>query len=195
MGVEVLAGARLEGPLYVGPESRLLGGAYSGLSAGPRCRLRGEIEASVILGYSNKAHEGFLGHAYVGRWVNLGAATTNSDLKNNYGPVRIAGPNGPTDTGLVKLGCLLGDHVKTAIGTRINTGSVVGAGANLFGDPAPPSWVPPFSWGSSPGAEVYELERFLSVASTVHERRGVDFDDATRAWLAACWDAATGSSS
>jgi hypothetical protein len=156
------------------------------------CRLRGEIEESVILGHSNKAHDGFLGHSYVGRWVNLGAMTTNSDLKNNYGPVRLGSPSGPVETGLTKLGCLLGDHVKTAIGTRINTGTVVGAGANLFGDSIPPAWVRPFAWGSDPAGPLFKQDRFLRLAKRVLERRGVEYDEQTDAWLAACWKAGAG---
>lgn len=189
-GVEVRSGSRLAGPLHAGPGSRLLGGSYECLSAGPLSYLRGEIEESIVLGYSNKAHDGFLGHALLGRWVNLGALTTNSDLKNNYGPVRLGGPHGEVETGLVKLGCLIGDHVKSAIGTMINTGTVVGAGANLFGDPQPPKWVPPFSWGHTPGSPLYDRDRFLSTASTVLGRRGVDADDSALAWLGACWDEA-----
>ncbi len=188
-GTEVLAGARLAGPLHAGPGCRLLGGPLGALSAGPRCHLRGEVEDTVVLGFANKAHDGFLGHACVGRWVNLGALTTNSDLKNNYGSVRVELSTGVVDTGLLKFGCLLGDHVRTAIGTLLTTGSLVGAGANLFGDP-PPRRVPAFSWGGGPGAPVYDRERFLATASVAMGRRGVDADGPTRAWLGACWDAA-----
>jgi UDP-N-acetylglucosamine diphosphorylase/glucosamine-1-phosphate N-acetyltransferase len=189
-GVEVRAGCRLEGPLYVGRSTMLLGGSVGSSSIGPMCRVRGEVEESVILGYTNKVHDGFLGHSYLGRWVNLGALTTNSDLKNNYGPVRLGGPDGPIETGLTKLGCLLGDHVKTAIGTRINTGTVVGAGSNLFGDSVPPTWVHPFSWGGGPDSPSYDRDRFLALAGRVFERRNVEFSDRTAAWLAACWNAA-----
>jgi len=189
-GVEVRTGCRIEGPLYVGRSTILLGGSIASSSIGPECRVRGEVEESVILGYTNKAHDGFLGHSYLGRWVNLGALTTNSDLKNNYGPVRLGGPAGPVETGLTKLGCLLGDHVKTAIGTRINTGTVVGAGSNLFGDSAPPTWVPPFSWGGGTDSPPYERDRFVALAERVLSRRKVRFGDQTAAWLAACWDAA-----
>jgi UDP-N-acetylglucosamine diphosphorylase/glucosamine-1-phosphate N-acetyltransferase len=188
--VEVRAGCRLEGPLFVGPATVLLGGAVGTSSIGPVCRLRGEIEESVILGFTNKAHDGFLGHSYLGRWVNLGAMTTNSDLKNTYGQVRIGGPDGPIDTGLRKLGCLVGDHVKTAIGTLINTGTVVGAGSNLFGSTLPPIWVPPFSWGFEQGGPVYDRDRFLALAQRVLERRDVEFNDGTSEWLASCWDVA-----
>jgi UDP-N-acetylglucosamine diphosphorylase/glucosamine-1-phosphate N-acetyltransferase len=185
-GVEVRAGTRLAGPLYAGPSSRLLGGSIAGLSAGPFSYLRGEIEGTVVLGYTNKAHDGFLGHAYVGRWVNLGALTTNSDLKNTYGSVRLAGPDGEIDTGLMKLGCLIGDHVKTAIGTLIGTGNVIGCGANVFGG-APPRFMPPFSWGDS--ATEHRLEGFLRTAAVAAERRGLRFGEADRTWWSAVWEA------
>lgn len=188
-GVEVRAGSRLQGPLHVGAGSRLLGGSFSAMAAGPYSYLRGEIETSVVLGHANKAHEGFLGHAYVGRWANLGALTTNSDLKNNYGPVRLGGPDGEVDTGLLKFGCLLGDHVRTAIGTLLNTGTVVGAGANVFGPRMPPKWVQPFSWGASPGAPAFERDRFLDTAARAMSRRGVEFGEPEREWLSACWTA------
>ena len=190
--VEVRAGARLAGPLYLGPGSRLLGGAVEALSAGPGCRLRGEIGESIVLGYSNKAHDGFLGHAYLGCWVNLGAETTNSDLKNNYGPVRMGPPGEEADTGLLKLGCFIGDHVKTGIGVLLNTGTVLGAGSNVFGPDMPPKWVPPFSWGSGSNLGLYRRDAFLETASIVMERRGVPVDERTRAWLGAVWDEARG---
>ncbi|MCL7979961.1 MAG: hypothetical protein M8865_08650 [marine benthic group bacterium] len=194
-GVEVRAGARLSGPLHAGPGSRLLGGAYECLAAGPMSYLRGEIEECIVIGHSNKAHDGFLGHAMLGRWVNLGALTTNSDLKNNYGPVRLGGPEGEVETGLVKLGCLIGDHVKSAIGTMINTGTVVGAGANLFGDEKPPKWIPPFAWGHAPAAPAYARDRFLDTAATVLGRRDLEADSQVREWLGACWDHARGEKS
>lgn len=188
-GVEVRAGSRLQGPLYAGPGSRLLGGSIAATSAGPLSYLRGEIEETTVLGHANKAHDGFLGHAYVGRWVNLGALTTNSDLKNNYGTVRVGPPGEEVDTGLLKLGCFLGDHVKTGIGLLLNTGTVVGAGSNLFGPAMPPRWVPPFSWGS--GAELgrYRREAFLETAAVAMGRRGVELDEHGRRWLGGAWDA------
>lgn len=189
-GVEVLAGARLAGPLYAGRHSRLLGGPISAVTAGPFSYLRGELEDTVILGYSNKAHDGFLGHAYLGRWVNLGAMTTNSDLKNNYGTIRIGPPGRQRDTGLLKLGCFLGDHVKTGIGVLLNTGTVIGAGSNVFGAAMPPKWVPPFSWGRGDDLGEYRKDAFLDTARTVMERRGVSFDSSTSRWLAAVCEAA-----
>jgi len=188
-GVKVRAQGRQEGPLYVGPDSVILGGAISSSSIGPVCKIRGEVEASVILGYTNKAHDGFLGHAYLGRWVNLGALTTNSDLKNNYGPVRVGSSRGPVDTGLLKVGCLLGDHVKTGIGTLLNTGTVVGAGTNLFGGQMPPTYVPPFSWGTGDHLSEFRLDKFLELAARAMGRRGIELDKGTEGLLRRAWEA------
>ncbi len=192
--VEVRTGTRLAGPLYAGPGSRLLGGAISGFAGGPMSYVRGEVEQVTMLGYANKAHDGFLGHAYVGRWVNLGALTTNSDLKNNYGSVRVGPPGEEVDTGLYKLGCLIGDHAKTGIGVLLNTGTIVGAGSNLFGAELPPKWIAPFSWGRGAALEVYRRDAFLATAAKVVARRGVEASDALSAWLGDAWDAARGTS-
>jgi UDP-N-acetylglucosamine diphosphorylase / glucose-1-phosphate thymidylyltransferase / UDP-N-acetylgalactosamine diphosphorylase / glucosamine-1-phosphate N-acetyltransferase / galactosamine-1-phosphate N-acetyltransferase len=148
-GVRIGSFTLLRGPAWIGADTTLLGGLVEAVSVGPGCKLRGEISESVILGWSNKAHDGYLGHALVGSWVNLGAGTTNSDLKNNYSPVRVpAGPEREVETGLLKVGVFLGDHVKTGIGTLLSTGTVVGAGSNVFGGSGfPPRWIPPFSWG------------------------------------------------
>jgi UDP-N-acetylglucosamine diphosphorylase/glucosamine-1-phosphate N-acetyltransferase len=194
-GVTIRAFTRLAGPAYVGPRSTLLGGPYEGISIGPVCRVHGEVEESVILGYSNKAHDGFLGHAYLGRWVNLGALTTNSDLKNNYGTIRMWTPDGERDTGLIKLGCLLGDHVKTGIGALLNTGTVIGAGCNLFGTAMPPKDVAPFSWGSGSDLVAFDVERFLDVTATVMARRDLVLGDGMRTLLRNAWEHACGSSS
>jgi hypothetical protein len=182
-GATVRAFSRLSGPAYLGRHSVFLGGCAVGVSVGPMCRVHGEIEGSVVLGYSNKVHDGFLGHSYVGSWVNLGAMTTNSDLKNNYGPIRLWTPSGEQDTGELKLGALLGDHVKTGIGTLINTGTVVGAGSNLFGAALPPKYVPPFSWGSGAELSPYDLDRFLETAATVMARRDVELSASHAAML------------
>jgi UDP-N-acetylglucosamine diphosphorylase / glucose-1-phosphate thymidylyltransferase / UDP-N-acetylgalactosamine diphosphorylase / glucosamine-1-phosphate N-acetyltransferase / galactosamine-1-phosphate N-acetyltransferase len=179
-GVHVRAFARLAGPIHVARNSTLFGGSYTAVSIGPHCKVRGEIEESVVLGYSNKAHDGFLGHAYLGCWVNLGAMTTNSDLKNNYGRIRVWTPDGDVDSGETKLGCLLGDHVKTGIGALLNTGTIVGAGSNLWGTELPPKYVPPFSWGTGNELGVYDVEKFLQTAEIVMKRRSVALDDGMR---------------
>jgi hypothetical protein len=180
--VTLRAFTRLAGPAYVGRDSTLLGGSFEAVSIGPACKVRGEMEESVVLGHANKAHDGFLGHAYLGRWVNLGALTTNSDLKNNYGYVRMWTPDGPVDTGQMKLGCVLGDHVKTAIGTMVNTGTVAGVGANLFGG-MPPKYVPAFTWGAAADAGPYDIERFLDVAEKAMARRDIPLTEGMRGIL------------
>lgn len=185
-GVRIQSFARLAGPLHVGRDTMILGGSISGSSIGPQCKVRGEVEASVLIGYANKAHDGFLGHACVGRWVNLGALTTNSDLKNNYRPVRVWTPEGERDTGKIKVGCFLGDHVKTAIGTLFNTGTVVGPGASIFTRGMPPKFVPPFAWGGTDEAR-YDLERFLDTATVATSRRGVVLSAGMRRVFETIW--------
>lgn len=186
-GVRVCGPARLEGPLYVGPGSTVLGGRVCASYVGRACRIRGDIEKSVLLGYDNKAHGGFLGRSYLGRWVNLGAMTTNSDLRNDYRDVKVRTGEGAVPSGLAKLGCLLGDHVKTGIGTLLNTGAVIGAGCNLFGATAPTSYLPPFRWGAAPEAPLFELNRFLDTAARVMSRRGVRLTPEMRAVLERAW--------
>lgn len=186
-GAHIASFTRLTGPVYIGRNTMILGGPIAESSIGPVSRIHGEVESSVVLGYSNKAHDGFLGHAYLGSWVNLGAMTTNSDLKNNYGNVRVWTPAGEVDSGERKLGCMLGDHVKTAIGTLLNTGTVVGAGANLFGGQMPPHYVPPFTWGTGRDAGEYELERFLATAAVVMSRRNVELSPQQRLLLESAW--------
>lgn len=190
--VEVRMGTRLAGPAVIGPRSRLLGGSLEAVAAGPYSYLRGEVAETVVLGYTNKAHDGHLGHAYVGRWVNLGAFTTNSDLKNNYGTVRVWTPNGPVDTGRIKVGCFLGDHVKTGIGLLLGSGTVLGAGTNVFGTEMPPTHVRPFSWGRGGSLTEYRLEAFLETAATAMGRRGVELGERGRGYLESCWRMARG---
>ena len=186
-GVRVCGPARLEGPLYVGPGSTILGGRVCASYVGPACRIRGDVEKSVLLGYDNKAHDGFLGRSYLGRWVNLGAMTTNSDLRNDYRDVRVRTGEGSVPSGLTKLGCLVGDHVKTGIGTLLNTGAVIGAGCSLFGATAPTGHLPPFRWGSTPEAPPFRLDRFLDTTTRVMSRRGVRLTPEMRAVLERAW--------
>mgnify|MGYP001426324335 CR=1 FL=1 len=188
--VEVRSGTRLSGPIYAGEYSKFLGGSISAFSGGPYCYMRGEIEHVTVMGYSNKVHQGFLGHAVVGSWVNLGAMTTNSDLKNNYGAIRVGAPKMPVDTGLTKLGCLIGDHVKTGIGSLLNAGTVIGAGSNLFGHLAVPKWIEPFSWGHGPDRTIYRRDDFVSLAIKVAARRNVTTEEQFKNWLGAIWDQA-----
>lgn len=178
-GSEIRSGTRLEGPTYVGLGTRVFGGFIRASVFGPECRVRGEIAMSVFMGFANKSHDGFIGHSVVGPWVNLGAGTTTSNLKNTYGPVRLEVDGERIETGRVNLGTLFGDHAKTAIGTMLATGTVVSAGANVFGTPTPPKYIPPFAWGSS-GAERVSEDGFLRVAERVMARRNVTFSPARR---------------
>jgi UDP-N-acetylglucosamine diphosphorylase/glucosamine-1-phosphate N-acetyltransferase len=173
-GAEVRSGSRLEGPIYVGPGTRVLGGFLRGSVFGPECRVRGEISTSVFLGFTNKSHDGFVGHSIIGQWVNLGAGTTTSNLKNTYGPVRLEVEGERIETGRFNVGSLIGDHAKTAIGTMLATGTVISAGANVFGPSTPPKYVPPFAWGCM-GSERMTEDGFLRVAERVMGRRNVVF--------------------
>ncbi len=140
---------RIEGPAYIGKKSILFGAkCREGNSIGPVCRVGGEVEESIIHGHSNKYHDGFLGHAYVGEWVNLGAFTTNSDLKNDYTSVSVTlDGRRPIDTGSTKVGSLIGDHTKTSIGVSFNTGAYVGAMGLIMATGKPlPKFIPSFSW-------------------------------------------------
>ena len=149
VGAEIHPFTRIEGPCYIGRDSILLGAkCREGNSIGPMCRIGGEVEESIIQGYSNKYHDGFLGHAYVGQWVNLGALTTNSDLKNDYSEVKITlDGRRQLPTGSTKVGALIGDHAKTSIGTLLNTGACVGAMTVLIaGGRLLPKFIPTFTW-------------------------------------------------
>lgn len=181
-GAEVHAFTRMQGPCVIGTDTMVLGGRISGSSIGDQCRVQGDLSASIVLGHANKAHEGFIGHSMLGRWVNLGAGTTTSNLKNTYGAVSMWTPQGVQDTGLTFLGTLFGDHVKTGIGLRLSTGTVVGAGSNLF-NAMPPTSVAPFSWGSAAPYATFELGKFLEVARRAMERRGVTLDAAQLRYL------------
>jgi len=172
----------IEGPAVIGERTVVKAGARirGGSSIGPVCKVGGEIEASVFQGYSNKQHDGFLGHSYVGEWVNLGADTNNSDLKNNYGEVRFfrsaaAFREGKGEgSGQKFLGLTVGDFTKTGIGTSFTTGCVVGIGCNLFGTELMPAYVPSFVWGS-PGSFVeHRVDGMIETAARAMERRKVE---------------------
>jgi UDP-N-acetylglucosamine diphosphorylase / glucose-1-phosphate thymidylyltransferase / UDP-N-acetylgalactosamine diphosphorylase / glucosamine-1-phosphate N-acetyltransferase / galactosamine-1-phosphate N-acetyltransferase len=177
-GAEIRSGTRLEGPIYIGPGSKVLGGFLRASVIGAECRVRGEVAASMFLGFANKSHDGFVGHSIIGSWVNLGAGTTTSNLKNTYGPVRLEVDGERIETGRLNVGSLIGDHAKTAIGTMLGTGTVVSAGANVFGTPTP-KYIPPFAWGSS-GSERMTEDGFLRVAERVMSRRNVSFSEERR---------------
>ena len=183
-GAVVSPFTHLIGPIAVGRDSQILGDRVAISSIGDHCKVRGEFSNSIVLGHSNKGHAGFVGHSYLGRWVNLGAMTTTSNLKNTYGPIQLWTPTGVRSTGQQFLGTLFGDHAKTGIGTLLSTGTVIGAGANVFGGKMPPKVVPPFAWGEGEPYDTYEVARFLAVAERMMSRRHVELGDKARKHLA-----------
>lgn len=183
-GAVVAPFTHLVGPISVGRDSQILGDRVASSSIGDHCKVRGEFSNSIVLGHSNKGHAGFVGHSYLGRWVNLGAMTTTSNLKNTYGPVQLWTPTGVRSTGQQFLGTLFGDHVKTGIGTMLSTGTVMGAGASIFGGNVPAKVVPPFAWGDHEPYDTYDVTRFLAVAERVMSRRQVELGDKARKHLA-----------
>ncbi len=173
---EIFPNAVIEGPAYIGSRTKIKIGAkiYENTSIGKVCKVGGEVEESIIHSFSNKQHDGFLGHAYLGQWVNLGADTNNSDLKNNYGNVRVT-INGETiDTGSTFVGLIMGDHSKSGINTMFNTGTVVGVGCNIYGSNFPPKYIPSFCWGGSDGLVTHKFDKFIKVAQIVMARRNVE---------------------
>ena len=169
-----------EGPVYIGKNARVMEGClirgpfamgegavlkmgtkvYGATTLGPKCTVGGEIKNSILFGYSNKGHDGFLGDSVIGEWCNLGAGTTNSNLKNTASDVKIWTPNGELNAGK-KCGLMMGDHSRTSINTSINTGTVIGVSANVFGNGLTPKYIPNFSWGSE-GVKRYEFEKAIS---------------------------------
>lgn len=178
--VQIQSLTRVEGPCYIGQGTILVGGKLrSGTSIGPHCRMGGEVEQSIFLGYSNKYHEGFLGHSYVGEWVNLGALTTNSDLKNNYGSIKVMVKGKLVDSGQTKIGAFIGDHAKTGIGTLLNTGVSLGFASNVFGGGMiKPKSIPPFFWGGKEGGETYRVDKAIQTAKIVLKRRNKELSSA-----------------
>lgn len=177
-GVQVMPHCYLEGPLYIGAGSTVKAGAtiYGESSFGIMNKIAGEIGESTFGDFSNKQHEGFIGHAVLGSWVNLGAMTTNSDLKNNYGEVRVDLGFGSLDTGQRFVGLLMADHAKTAIGSLFNTGTTVGFASNIFGGGMPPKCVGNFSWGGQADAPAYACDRAAQTAAVVMARRQCHFN-------------------
>jgi len=182
-GSYVQAFTRLVGPLYVGEHSIVTTDRIYASSIGDTCKVHGELSNTIIVGHSNKGHDGFVGHSMLGRWVNLGAGTITSNLKNTYGPVQLWTPSGMRDTGMQFLGTFFGDHAKAGIGTRLTTGTVLGAGANVFGSEMPPKAVAPFAWGKLDDFETYRIDKFLEAAERMMARRDVVLDDRMRAML------------
>jgi UDP-N-acetylglucosamine diphosphorylase/glucosamine-1-phosphate N-acetyltransferase len=171
--VTVMANASLRGPLHIGRGSIIKMGAkiYGDTSIGPVCKVGGEVAESTLLGYTNKQHDGFLGHSYIGEWANIGAGTDTSDMKNNYSTVRFGPPGREEDTEELFVGLFMGDHSKSGIGTTFTTGSMVGVCSNVFGAGYPPRYIPSFCWGGSGGFKEYDLKKAVQTAGRAMQRR------------------------
>jgi UDP-N-acetylglucosamine diphosphorylase/glucosamine-1-phosphate N-acetyltransferase len=179
-GAQLLDGCIIRGPVAIGEQSRIRMGAKidGGTSIGPYCKVGGEVSNSIIFGYSNKAHEGFLGHSVIGEWCNLGADTNTSNLKNSYETVRLWDYEEKSfvKTNLQFCGTFMGDHSKCGINTMFNTGTVVGVASNVFGSGFMRNFIPSFSWGSTSGFSTHDIEKAITTAKRVYERRSLDFN-------------------
>jgi UDP-N-acetylglucosamine diphosphorylase/glucosamine-1-phosphate N-acetyltransferase len=179
---EVMEGSVIRGPfaLCEGSVTKLSSKIYGPTTVGPFSKVGGELNNVVLFGFSNKAHDGFLGNAVIGEWCNLGADTNNSNLKNNYEEVRLW--DYPSErfvpTGLQFCGLIMGDHTKSGINTMFNTGTVTGVSANIFGSGFPRNFIPSFSWGGAAGMREYKLQQAIDVARTVMQRRGIELTQA-----------------
>ena len=181
---EIMEGSVIRGPFALGEHStvKLAAKIYGPTTIGPRCKAGGEINNSVLQGYSNKGHDGFLGNAVLGEWCNLGADTNNSNLKNNYTEVKVWNypSNRFINTGLQFCGLIMGDHSKTGINTMFNTGTVAGVSTNIFGSGFPRNFIPSFSWGGAAGLDDYKLEKAFETMEQVMARRGIELTETDR---------------
>ncbi len=178
---EIMEGSVIRGPLAMCDHSvlKLSAKIYGPTTLGPYCKVGGEVNNTVFIGYSNKAHDGFLGNSVIGEWCNLGADTNNSNLKNNYAEVKLWNyvDEKFISTGLQFCGLIMGDHSKCGINTMFNTGTVIGINTNIFGEGFPRNFIPSFSWGGIKGFKEYRKDKAFEVAQKVMERRNKKFDE------------------
>ena len=178
---EVMEGAKIRGPFALGEHSfvKMDAKIYGGTTIGPHCKVGGELNNVVFFGYSNKAHDGFMGHSVVGEWCNLGADTNTSNLKNTYDSVRLWSyvEESFVSTGLQFCGLMFGDHSKCGINTMFNTGTVVGVSCNIYGSGYQRNFIPSFNWGGTQGFQTFKLNRAFKVAEAMMARRGIEFDE------------------
>jgi UDP-N-acetylglucosamine diphosphorylase/glucosamine-1-phosphate N-acetyltransferase len=184
---EIMEGSVIRGPFALCEEAvvKLATKVYGATTVGPHCRIGGEVNNSVLFGYSNKGHDGFLGNSVLGEWCNIGADSNNSNLKNNYEEVKLWSyeTENFAKTGLQFCGLMMGDHSKCGINTMFNTGTVVGVSANIFGSGFPRNFVPSFSWGGASGFTTYMTKKAFEVAKVVMSRRHVEFTQQDEAIL------------
>lgn len=190
---EVWEGCHIRGSFALCDNSQVKMGAkiYGKTTIGPYCRVGGEINNSVIWGYSSKGHEGYLGNSVMGQWCNIGADSNNSNLKNNYADVKLwdYAIDAFRDTKMQFCGLIMADHAKCGINTMFNTGTVVGVGANVFGAGFPRNFIPDFSWGGAHGFETYKLEKMFETAIKVYERRHIEFNQTEKNILTTIYSA------
>lgn len=193
---QVQEGAVIRGPFSLGESSVVNMGAKirGDTTVGPHCKVGGEISNSVLYGYSNKAHDGFLGNSVIGEWCNLGADTNTSNLKNNYEDVKLWNyrKGGFVRTGQMFCGLMMGDHSKCGINTMFNTGTVVGVSANVFGDGYPRNFIPSFAWGGAAGFSTFQLSKVIETAARVMERRNVALTETDRKILSTLFEQSAG---
>ena len=184
---EIMEGALIRGPFALCEHAAVKMGAkiYTGTTIGPYCKVGGEVTNSVLMAYSNKGHDGYLGKSVLGEWCNIGADSNNSNLKNNYEEVRLWDyeTEGFAKTGLQFCGLMMGDHSKCGINTMFNTGTVIGVSVNIFGTGFPRNFVPSFSWGGASGFTTYKTNKAFQTAKLVMERRNIPFDEQEAAIL------------
>ena len=184
---EIMEGSVIRGPfaLCEGAGVKLASKVYGATTVGPYSKIGGEVNNSVLFGYSNKGHDGFLGNSVLGEWCNIGADSNNSNLKNNYEEVKLWSyeTEGFAKTGLQFCGLMMGDHSKCGINTMFNTGTIVGVSANIFGSGFPRNFVPSFSWGGAGGFTTYTTSKAFATAKLVMSRRNVEFDEKEQAIL------------
>jgi UDP-N-acetylglucosamine diphosphorylase/glucosamine-1-phosphate N-acetyltransferase len=189
---EVMEGCMIRGSFALGEHSVLKLGAkiYGATTIGQHSKVGGEVNNCVIFGFSNKAHDGFMGNSVIGEWCNWGADTNNSNLKNNYEEVKLWSytKNSFEKTGLQFCGLIMADHSKCGINTMFNTGTVVGVSANIFGAGFPRNIIADFSWGGAQGTTTYQLNKAIETAKKVYERRGLDFNETEQNIFAAIFE-------
>lgn len=189
---EVMEGCMVRGPFAMLEGSVLKMGSkiYGATTIGPHCKIGGELNNVIFQGYSNKAHDGFLGNSFIGEWCNLGADTNNSNLKNNYGEVKVWSykEEAFVETGLQFCGLIMGDHSKCGINTMLNTGTVTGVAANIYGGGFPPKFIPSFCWGGAGGFVEHDFEKAIDTAKRVMTRRGLELGPKQQAILRAVLD-------
>jgi UDP-N-acetylglucosamine diphosphorylase/glucosamine-1-phosphate N-acetyltransferase len=181
--VYIQSHTRLEGPLFIGKDTHILGGRIRQSSIGESCKVAGEVSNCIFHSHSNKAHSGFIGNSYIGQWVNLGAGTTTSNLKSNYSNITLTKGDTQIETSQLFLGAIIGDHVKTSIGTLLNTGTIIEVGSVLFDAGFHSKYIPPFSWGSPKSYTRHDQTKLMQTARKMMLRRNIELSDAQSSLL------------